>query len=223
MRSRILALAAGVAATAAAAMGQQAPFQLLVTQGQSAVTVQNGGTLTFVSPVGSLQSAQLKATYTGNGQVVINQEPIIFGSTEFRATIAGGGVPVVLMNGDSVTVTLQFAPVNANASTAQVSLPFQETQSSGAVNNGALALTLDGTAPSFTLSYILQADQNVVPIQSGGLIPFPATLVGTTAQAALNLTNTGSGPGTVTNVTISGSAAFRLQGDGQPAASTVDR
>jgi len=75
-----------------------------------------------------------------------------------------------------------------------------------------VALATSVSAQSFVVSYILPPSQNVVPVQSGGLIPFPATLVGTTAQATLSVTNTGVGPGTVTGIAISGGAAFALQG-----------
>ena len=72
----------------------------------------------------------------------------------------------------------------------------------GTTNTNTITLSLQGIAPAFVLSYVLQTNQNVVPLQSGGTIPFPATLVGTTAQATLSITNTGSGSGSVTGITI---------------------
>ena len=54
-------------ATTAAA---QIPFQLLVSQSNNAITVQNGASLTFVTAVGQSETAQLRATYTGTGQVL---------------------------------------------------------------------------------------------------------------------------------------------------------
>jgi hypothetical protein len=61
------------------------------------------------------------------------------------------------------------------------------------------------------LSYVLQSDQNVVPLQPGQTIVFPPTPIKTTAQAALNLTNRGTGAGTIAGISITGSA-FRLAG-----------
>ncbi len=211
MRSHRIGLGGVLIALAVRASGQQIPFQLLVTTpGQSAVSIQNGGALTFLAALGQSQTAQIEATYSGGGQVTISQPPTVFGSLAFKATIADN-VPLKLTPGGSVSIIIQFSPTTASLSTAQISLPFTETLSTGSTSSGSISLALQGTISAFALSYVLQTDQNVVPLQSGGAIPFPATLVGTTAEAALNLTNTGSGPGTVTGIKISGSA-FRLQG-----------
>jgi hypothetical protein len=71
-----------------------------------------------------------------------------------------------------------------------------------------------GTSPSFTLSYVLQVDNNVVPLAPGGTIAFvPPTQLNTTALANLNITNTGSGSGTVTALSLtSGGPVFKLTG-----------
>ena len=120
--------------------------------------------------------------------------------------------------GDSISITINFSPTSATASSSQLNLPYVETVStttgtttSTTSTANVITLGLQGTAPSFALSYVLQTDQNVVPFQSGGTIPFTPTLVGATAQAALDVTNTGSGPGTVTGISISGSG-FRISG-----------
>jgi len=63
---------------------------------------------------------------------------------------------------------------------------------------------------NFTFSYVLATNQNTVPLQSGGVIAFPATPLNSVSQAALNITNTG-GPAQVQNISVSGSA-FSLQG-----------
>ena len=207
----------GLCSTAAG----QIPFTLLATQqGQSAQTLQNGGGITVAAPVGGTQTLQVVATYTGTGQVTFSSPPTVFGSTAFTVTLTGS-LPITLSQGGTVTMTITFSPTSSNQSTAQVNLPFVETvnttltggstsTSGTTTNSGTIAIGLQGTAPSFTLSYILQGSQNVIPLQPAGTIPFPATLVNATSQAALNITNTGSGLGTVTGITIS-SSAFTLQ------------
>lgn len=83
-----------------------------------------------------------------------------------------------------------------------------------AIGQGALlllALAAQSPAQSnFTFSYVLAANQNAVPLQAGGTIPFPATPLNSVSQAALNITNTGS-PGQIQQIVSSG-AAFSLQG-----------
>jgi len=74
----------------------------------------------------------------------------------------------------------------------------------------ALATPSLAQQSNFTFSYVLAVNQNVVPLQAGGIITFPPTPLNSISQAALDITNTG-GPAQVQNVSISGSA-FSLQG-----------
>ncbi len=80
----------------------------------------------------------------------------------------------------------------------------------GAIWLVALAVPSLAQQSNFTFSYVLAANQNVVPLQSGGTIAFPATPLNSVSQAVLDITNTG-GPQPVENISISGSA-FSLQG-----------
>ncbi len=203
-------------ALATLASAQTFQFQLLATQGNNAALIQNGSTLTLNSTVGQAQTIQVKATYSGTGQVLISQQPLIIGSTAFTATFAGSP-PVTLMPNGSILITIQYLPTTAALSTAQMSVLFVETLAatvaggSPTTTTSAINLSLQGTAPSFVLSYILQTNQNTVSLQPGGTIVFPATPVGTTAQAAFNLTNTGSGAGSITGISIT-PGAFSLTG-----------
>jgi hypothetical protein len=203
--------------TALATLGsaQTFQFQLLATQGNNASLIQNNAQLTLTSAVGQPQTIQVKATYTGTGQVLIPNQPLIIGSTAFTASIAGA--PVTLAPSGSVSISIQFLPTTSVLSTAQMSLLFVETVpatvagGSPTTNTSAISLSLQGTAPSFVLSYVLQSTQNTVGLQPGGTIVFPATPVGTTAQAAFDLTNTGSGAGSITGISIT-PGAFSLTG-----------
>jgi hypothetical protein len=202
-------------ALASLALGQ-IPFQIVATQGNNAFTVQNGGGLTFIAPVGQMQTVLVKATYTGTGQITIAQQPFIIGSTAFTASFAAA-TPLNLTPGFSVSVTIQFLPTSAAQSTAQFSLQFMETLppamagGTATTTSNAINLALQGTAPNFVASYVLQTDQNVVSLPPAGTITFPPTVLNTTAQATLSLTNTGSGSGVVTGITLTGSA-FRITG-----------
>ncbi|HKV41529.1 MAG TPA: choice-of-anchor D domain-containing protein, partial [Blastocatellia bacterium] len=196
-----------LSATAAA----QVPFSLLATQpGVSAVTIQNGSAITMGAPVGGTQTAQIVITYTGTGQVTIPQQPSIVGSGVFTATLSGKP-PLSLSQGGSAIVNVTFSPANGSQDTAELSLPYVETLSATQSNGGTISLGLQGIAPTFSLYYVLQSNQNAVALAPGGQIPFPATVVGSTSQASLNVTNTGSGVGVVTGISIAG-AGFSLQG-----------
>ncbi len=201
---------------AALASAQTVPFQLLATQGNNAAILQNGSGLALTAQVGQAQIIQIKATYTGTGQALIPQQPILVGSTAFTARFAATP-PVTLTPGTSISFNIQYLPTTAALSTAQLSLLFVETVpasvagGSPTTNSSAINLSLQGTTPSFVLSYVLQTTQNTVSLPSGGTLAFPATPINSTAQAAFNITNTGSGTGVVTAISISGSA-FSLSG-----------
>jgi hypothetical protein len=216
MRALIGRIALLSTALAAVASGQTFQFQLVETQGSSAVSIQNGALVALSSAIGQAQTVQIKATYTGLGQIVIPQQATLIGSTEFTV-ILGATPPVTLPPGGSISFTIQYLPTTSALATAQMSLLFVETVaatvagSAPTTTTSAINLALTGTSPSFVLSYVLQTNQNTVALQSGGTITFPATPVGTTAQAALDFTNTGSANGSLTGITITGSA-FSLTG-----------
>ena len=196
------------------ASAQQVPFQLRVASSTSAAVVANGSNLGFSAAVGQSQVVRLTATYVGSAKVTLPNSPLLFGSPDFTATIAGTP-PLTLNSGDSAIVDITYRPTKATGANAQMSLPFTETTSitnPPTITQGQISLNLQGTAPSFVLSYVLQSDLNTVPLQPGGTIPFPDTLINTTSSANLNITNTGSGPGQITSVTLNGSAAFKLVG-----------
>jgi len=196
------------------ASAQQIPFQLRVASSTSAAVVANGSSIGLSAAVGQSQAVRLTATYVGSGKVTIPNSPLLFGSPDFTATMAGAP-PLTLNSGDSVIVDIIYRPTKATVANAQMSLPFTEnitTTSPPTISQGQISLNLQGTAPSFVLSYVLQSDLNTVLLQPGGTIPFPDTLINTTSQANLNVTNTGSGPGQITSVALTGSPAFKLVG-----------
>jgi len=189
----------------ALAQAQQIPFRLVVNQQGNAVTVQNGATVSFNAPTGQVQTAQVTATYSGTSQAVIAQQPTILGSTAFTVTL-GSALPITLTPGAAFSFEIQFRPAAGAQNNANLTVVYTEAGSPG----GNINLQLQGMTPAFIASYVLQSDQNTVPLNPGGAIVFPSTPVNTTAQAALNITNRGSGPGTITGIAISGQT-FKLQ------------
>lgn len=198
------------------ASAQTSPFRLTLGQQGNAIVIPNGSTLSFSGPVGQTDTGQITATYLGFGQVTINQLPQVVGSTAFTAN-SSARLPVTLNNGGVITFEIQFRPASTSQNNAQLTLPYVETLPGGPPTftpttvNGSINLALVGTSSSLVLSYILQADQNVVPLSGGGFIVFPATRIGTTSQATFNITNRGSGPGQINAISFTGSA-FRIFG-----------
>src|SRR5271154_183478 len=73
----------------------QSTFQLLITQGNNASTVQNGATVAFNSAIGQAEIATVIATYTGSGKITIIQQPQVFGSVAFTSSITAA-LPLTL-------------------------------------------------------------------------------------------------------------------------------
>jgi hypothetical protein len=192
---------------------QTFPFQLRLTSTNAAVVVPNGATVPFSAAIGQSQTFRLTATYDGSGTVTVPGPPQVFGSPDFTATLAGTP-PLTLNPGDSLIVDITYRPSTANGANDQFNLGFTETIATNppTVSQNQISLNLQGTAPSFVLSYVLQSTLNAVPLQPGGTIPFPPTLINTIGLANLDITNLGSGSGEVTNVTLTGSPAFTLVG-----------
>ncbi len=197
---------------AAAASAQTIPFNLLVTVNGVSSSVSNDSTISVNAPIGTQTQVVVKATYTGTSQATVSSQPTVLGSTDFKAAVTDT-LPEVLSPGQVLTFTVTYTPSTANGSSAQVSVTYTEPGSGGTTTSNSIVLVFQGTSPSFTLSYILQTDNNTVQIQPGGTIPFNPTQLNSTAQANLNITNTGSGSGTISSIALtSGGPLFKLQG-----------
>src|SRR5271166_5410119 len=209
LRGLLLAvLAAGVASA------QAINFFLLATENGNTASILNNTTLPFNTTVGTQVSATVQATYIGGTQATILNTPQqgLIGSIEFTVTskLTAG---TVLNPGDSFSFAITFSPTNANGAAAQITIQFTEPGKGGVPVQNAITLGLQGTSPNFVLSYVLQNQNNQVKIQSGGTIPFGATQINTTATANLDITNTGSGVGTITGISqTAGSPIFKVQG-----------
>lgn len=198
---------------ASAALAQSTfDFRLFVTVNGNSGTVSNGSTVPIVGQVGSNTTATVLATYLGSTEATISKPPTIVGTISLGVSVPGNVTfPLVLTPGQAFTFVVTYSPTNANVANAQVEVPYTEPASTGPVSN-AIVLEFQGAAPQFTLGYVLASDNNFVQIQPNGAIPFPPTQLNTTATGELNISDTGSGPGTITNVTLATSTVFKLSG-----------
>ncbi len=209
-------------ATAGMVAAQPFPFQLLVSSPTSSVTVANDSAIPFITPLGTSLTYHVVATYlpsnTANTVTISNPPSVLGNSQQFTVVNFPGPLPVMLNPGDKLTFDITYKPTSANAATAQLTVNYIETSPPNGASNAptiitnAIVLILDGSSPSFILSYVLQSNLNVVQLQPGGTIPFGGVQVNTTALAELNITNTGSGAGQIVNVTPPVGSAFKVTG-----------
>ncbi len=205
----------------AVASAQAIDFSLLaIPASGNPATIANGQTIDLVAPnIGAQIQVMIVATYTGSTQATIASAPVPLGSTAISVTVpAMETFPLVLTKGQTLTFTVKYTAASANQVSAQLTIPYTETATSGTgtVTN-AISLLFQGTAPSFTLSYFITpangSNPNVLPLPPGGTIPFPATQLNTTATGGLQIYNVGSGSGAITGISlVSGAPFFQLAG-----------
>jgi hypothetical protein len=197
--------------TSAALAQSTFDFSLFVTVNGNSGTVGNGGTVPITGQVGSNTTGTVVATYLGATEATVSN-PTILGSAALKVSVPGNVTfPLILNPGQALTFVVTYSPTNANIANAQVEVPYTEPGKTGTLTN-AILLQFTGAAPQFTLGYVLTSDNNFVQIQPNGTIPFPPTQLNTTATGELNISDTGSGPGTITNVVLAPSTVFKLSG-----------
>jgi hypothetical protein len=215
MLSRLLLRGLLIALLGAGAVSaQNIHFTLLVTLNGSSGTVNNDSTLPFNTTIGTQVSGTVQAIYNGNTQATLLNTPQqgYVGSNEFTVT-SKATAGTVLNPGDSFTFNVTFSPSNSNPAGGTVTIQYSEPGQGGTPVNSAIELAFEGTTPVFTLSYILQSQNNQVQIPSGGTIPFGQTQINTTASANLDISNTGTGEGIITGITqTAGTPVFKVQG-----------
>ncbi|MFN7918874.1 MAG: choice-of-anchor D domain-containing protein [Bryobacteraceae bacterium] len=188
------------------------PFQLRIQQDTNVATIPNNANVTvFADNIKGQTSLRVTATYRGTTSVTINQAPDLFGSPDFQIA-SFPPVPIKLNPADSFNFEIRFTASSSLSVTAQLNITYSETPSTGLIPvAGLIVVNLTGSAPEFSVNYVLQADSNVLPLAPNGTIAFPPTLVNTTSLAAVIVLNRGSGPGTVKSVALTGDA-FQLLG-----------
>lgn len=160
----------------------------------------NGGVLSFNAT--SLNTSATAAVVisnqaTGSGRVTGVQ----LTGTGFQLS----GLPILpatVDGGRDLRFNVIFTPRQAGTSTATLRIDFPER---------SIIATVEGSTASadFTVSYVFDPENVVRSVTSGGQLQFPPIAANTTTQAALVISNGGSGAGVVNGVSVSGTA-FQL-------------
>jgi hypothetical protein len=182
------------------------PFQLRVRQDSNVFTIANNTTITLETDgAGIPASVRVTILYQGRTQATLPSAPQLLGSNAFTFTPLGEP-PITLQPNQTVEFTLTYTPANSSPARAQLIIPFVEAPQSNDLpaTAGTINFGLAGGAPEVTVSYALQTDANVIPVNSGGKIVFPSTLVNGVATANIILSNRGSGQATINSIQLTG-------------------
>lgn len=198
-----LVIAMGVAFAAAQPCAAQTPALTFGYRGPTDATViaiGANGTLTMpATPVGSTTIIQFYITNTGISPVQVQ------GVASANPTFSVFPASLSIQANQSGVLTISFQPKAAGSASGAM------TFSTG--DGTAFSFTLTGisVAADFVLSYLLNPDGNQTPVSGGGVLVFKTTPVSQTNTASFVVANRGTGPGTVSAVTLSG-AGFRISG-----------
>ncbi len=187
-----------------------AQFLVRVEQNGQAFTSSNGSVLAFnAAGVGQTSSAVIRVTYLGSTRATFASLPQLIGSKDFSTSALEpvalrANVPLQPL--EVLTFTLRYTPSNTEVAAAQFTWNYTEDPrdtTNGIATSGALAFTLTGTAPGLVVSATL-LDGNATPLASGATLTLQETLVNSTSDATISITNRGSGSGQVTSINLTG-------------------
>lgn len=169
--------------------GMAASFSYAVISQSGSATVNPNDTVTFPSTVlGGNSALMVQIQNNGNAAGTINSISVV--GPDFHASEMPP-LPVTVIPGAIVTFKLTFSPGATGDSTGKLLID-------------AVILNLRGIGQGATLGYYFRQGGVSTPLGANGIAIFPNTTVGETAQAYLDIKNTGNESGTIRSVTVSG-------------------
>lgn len=167
---------------------------------ETLTTLTPGNTIAFpATNVGSPVPVTVNILNSGSGAGSLGSVSVTGAAFQVSNSPAPASIPA----GQQISVTVLFVPQAAGSSQGSLTLTFP---GSGAT----FPLLGTGTTPTFSATYTL-ANGNVYPLSTGTAITFPSVDINATTTAVITIANQGTGSGTVTGISITGSA-FQLTG-----------
>jgi len=160
----------------------------------------SGDRITFpATNVGS--SVQAVVSVLNRGTAAGSLQSVTLTGSAFQ--LSGSTAPAQLQPGQQASFNVAFTPQATGGSQGLLTLGL-------ASSSVTFSLAGTGTSTAFAVSYAL-ADGNIHPLSSGAAISFPSVDLNGTTTATITILNQGTGPGTVTGITLAG-AGFQLSG-----------
>lgn len=171
-----------------------------ISPGGTSTGLSSGQSISFPSTnVGGSTSAVINVSNTGsaNGSLVSTTVT----GTDFQ--IASSPAPATVAPGQQVSFTVTYTPHSGGASSGVLSV---------SLNTGTFTFPLSGAgaAPALVAQYAL-ADNNAHNLVNGITINFPSVDINGNSSAVVQISNQGTGPGTLSSVSVSGTG-FQLNG-----------
>ncbi|MBZ5621852.1 MAG: choice-of-anchor D domain-containing protein [Acidobacteriia bacterium] len=196
-------------AVATPALGQSV-LQVSVTANGATSTVAPGGSVTLAaSGIGQAVLATVTVRYTGAGSATITS--LSFTGTSAMALVGAPTLPLNLFPNGTTSFQVQYLPSTGSSITGQVSIGFTESN-----QPSVFTFTVNGIAPDLAFTFFVLPNGALTALNPGDRIAFPATNLGSSASAVVNILNRGSAAGSLQSVTLSG-ADYQVTGSTAPA------
>ncbi len=193
---------ASYAGTSRAASAADFAVSYFLEADGNSVLLSSGGRLAFPpTSINASARAIVVIAYRGNGTGVVNS--VSLPGETFRL-VGLPAVPGVLDSGKELRLGVVYSPRQAGSHTGTLTLYLSDQM---------FVVQLAGTtaAPEFKLTYSFPADGNVISLDSGGGVVFPATKVTATSSVVIAISNYGRGGGYVNSISLTGQD-FQLLG-----------
>jgi hypothetical protein len=203
----------GLAIAAALTVPAHAQFSFTILQNGQTTNAANGSTIVMnAANAGQSATATVIVTFTGTSGTASFPNPTqIIGSSSFTVS----GITATTLNpSESTSFNINYSPASAAQVSAQFQWAFiQQTIVNGVpttTNSGNIVFILIGTSPNLIVGQIT-ANGTFQTIPNGGTFQFPSTPLNAVASTTLAINNQGSGPGSVSSISVSG-AGYQLGG-----------
>ncbi len=165
-------------------------------------TLLNGATIPFPSvDINSNTRANVQILNQGLGSGTVTSVSVTGAAFQLSGLPA---MPATVAAGQSVSFAVLFAPTQSGSYTGALTIN---------MSGGSISAILTGStaASSFSVRYVDPTTNNVLPLSSGGTLPFPGTVAGSNVTITVQVANSGAGTGSISSISLSGApSAFQL-------------
>jgi hypothetical protein len=200
-------------AVATPALGQSA-LEVSVSTNGTPSNVPSGGSVNLTAGgIGQAVLATATVRYTGTSSATITA--LSFTGAPGIALAGTSTPPVTLSPNGTTSFLIQYLPETGNVITGQVSIGFTENNQSS-----IFTFTVNGTAPDLAFTSVFLPKGTLTDLTPGSLITFPATNLGSSTAAVVNIVNHGSATSSLQSVSLTG-VDYQVTGSTLPAAVSV--
>lgn len=211
LRILFIALAA-LSSSTPAALGQTSPLAVSASANGVLFNPPPGGSIALAAGnVGQTVVSTVTVRYTGAASATITG--ISAAGTSAITVAALPGLPLTLNSNGTTSFSVQYLPANGSTVSSILSINFTENSRAA-----SFSFTVTGNSADMAFSSVVLPNGALSGLASGDRIGFPATPLGSSTTATVQVTNRGSAAGLLQSVSVTG-ADFQVTGS--PAPTTV--